>query len=503
MFISAALNELSSNKLSSISDSDEKILYAQYRQVFVRFSEESGGKRKLKTITEDDAFFERLVDGRNPGNPDTPSQRRLKKAYDFFISKVHELGKDNVIELLDKLAQSTVMFYSVDTNEEATQIFELQNDRGKRLTDLEALKSYLMHGIYLYEEQNTESDLSHVQTNFAAIYRIVESIEDVFDAPAEDRILTYHCTAFEKWSDRDDLAKPKVLIRKQMEGIENNLDKIKWIKTLSHNLKETFDAVKQILSERDNYYELGDLYALGRTANYLPLLIKCWLLDKSDKKSNFRDTSRLIERFAFRAALAGKRSDYLESAFATGARDFKGDFIKLQEVIESRCNDEELKPKFLQGIDSESFYNEGQTALYFLWKYENHLRSETGNKYPAISWRSIRYANNKAEEFAKDHIEPQNSKRLDELVRWDLNNNSEEERKFSQVYLHRVGNLVLDTRSAGASKGYKPFKDRMENYQKSAFVSQGQLADYASQYNWTCESIRNRQKVLVEFAKSI
>ena len=39
------------------------------------------------------------------------------------------------------------MVYAVGSAEDATQIFELQNDRGKRLTSLEALKSFLMHCI--------------------------------------------------------------------------------------------------------------------------------------------------------------------------------------------------------------------------------------------------------------------------------------------------------------------------------------------------------------------
>ena len=81
---------------------------------------------------------------------------------------------------------------------EATQIFELQNDRGKRLTDLEALKSFLMHGIYLHAGSNAESDLNILQTNFAAIYRAAEKMEAFYDSRHEDELLSDHCIAFER-----------------------------------------------------------------------------------------------------------------------------------------------------------------------------------------------------------------------------------------------------------------------------------------------------------------
>ena len=61
--------------------------------------------------------------------------------------------------LLTVLHNSRLLVYSVDTPAEATQIFEFQNDRGKRLTELERLKSFLMHQIYLHSGPNADGDL--------------------------------------------------------------------------------------------------------------------------------------------------------------------------------------------------------------------------------------------------------------------------------------------------------------------------------------------------------
>ena len=82
-----------------------------------------------------------------------------------------------MLQILRTLISSQILVYAVNTSAEATQIFELQNDRGKRLTDLEALKSFLMHGLYISGHEDVESDLNVVQQNFAEIYRAAEEIE--------------------------------------------------------------------------------------------------------------------------------------------------------------------------------------------------------------------------------------------------------------------------------------------------------------------------------------
>src|SRR5262245_46408099 len=139
VFVAAALR-----KLRHVGGYEQDV--EDFAQLFLR---DSGGRRKFRTIAEDDGFFERFILGDEPaGEADchTPSQHRLRLARSFFCTEIDELAPDDLTSLLSILAQSRILVYAVATHADATQIFELQNDRGKRLTDLEALKSFLMHG---------------------------------------------------------------------------------------------------------------------------------------------------------------------------------------------------------------------------------------------------------------------------------------------------------------------------------------------------------------------
>ena len=109
--------------------------------------------RKFHTISEDESFFEQLLFPVSSGSClslnscVTPSQKRLFEAKQFFELEVSKIDVDLLHDMLLTLWNAQILVYAVNTNAEATQIFELQNDRGKRLTDLEALKSFLMHGL--------------------------------------------------------------------------------------------------------------------------------------------------------------------------------------------------------------------------------------------------------------------------------------------------------------------------------------------------------------------
>lgn len=488
-----------------------------WTETFIR---KSGGRRKFKTIEEDDVFFERFIlgdEGAQQQDYDTPSKHRLLKAKIYFREKLANLSADEVVRLLNVLCKSHILLYTVDTNAEATQIFELQNDRGKRLSDLEALKSFLMHKIYLHAGENTENDLNFIRQNFAAIYRASEQIENMLDPLGEDQILAYHCIAFEHHLTLGDDAtkgwrKPKLLIRKILEDAaemnwRNGMGHVEWIKAFSSRLKDSFTYVLSILNARSRIDSLGDLAALGRMATFWPLLIKCWKFDLSDKKSDFSSVVREMEKFAFRSEVSGKRSDTGGPTLIALVSKFSGDFVDLKNRIAEMRAEWDISRLYPLNLHSEDFYHWGGAATYLLWRYENHLRIQPGQQYPRLSWETIASPVNTAVRYAKDHIEPQDEANttLTEQVKWDDNDEQEQFRQFREVFLHRLGNLVLDTTSAGAARANNNFADRIAHYQNSGFLSHGEIVStFASDVDgkkvWDTNAIRKRHNALVEFA---
>ena len=81
-----------------------------------------------------------------------------------------------------------------------------------------------------------------------------------------------------------------------------------------------------------------------------------------------------------------------------------------------------------------------------------------------------------------------------------------EKKHFYEVATHRIGNLVIDSISANSSKGHYDFSDKLEALStNSTFLSQGELTKYSlkddEMYQWTLDSIKERQEKLITFIK--
>ena len=56
-------------------------------------------------------------------------------------------------------------------------MFELQNNRGKDLTNMERLKSYFMYQMYVYSNpKETESNIEDISNIFKLIYSLINDI---------------------------------------------------------------------------------------------------------------------------------------------------------------------------------------------------------------------------------------------------------------------------------------------------------------------------------------
>lgn len=495
IFIAAAINFLKKN--NEFLDEPTIKLNSLYRNFIFDDDEDF---HKFNTIQEDNAFFRSAILKTTKGNTTegSPSSKRLKEAYDFFSNEVkpHEW-----VKLLKVLINAKVMVYSVQDSADATLIFELQNDRGKRLTDLEALKSYLMHLIYLHAK-NPNDSLAIVQNHFSNIYRYIERQLENKLIPNEDSILSYHAVSYLNWQ-ADEWRHPKDLIKKIIQGMEP--DSIQdWVLEFVSNLEETYKVFIKLFDSLDTYTEFTHLLMVKKMAVFWPLVIKAFALDQTENKKQFCVVMRLMEVFAVRGyALSGIRSDAGLSTLYASARDFKGDYKELQDLLFSMSSWWDMENRFSNSIKSPTFYNQNRIdATYILWRYENHLRSQTGRKVEHLSWKHYLKPKDNATKLSLEHIAARNNPISDTTVEWDEG----EQKHFYEVATHRIGNLVIDSISANSSKGHYDFSDKLEALStNSTFLSQGELTKYAlkdeEMYQWTLDSIKERQEKLVTFIK--
>lgn len=458
---------------------------------------------KLKLQDEDAEFFQTYILG-DTQNPEIlirrPSQQKLLFAKEYFASKLSGYSLSQLLEIKEKVNKTKLLTYSVEDNAEATLIFETTNDRGKALTNLEKIKSFLMYKCYIASEESVDI-LKSIYKRFSDIYNVIESI----DIDNEDNILQYHFVSCESWSIKRDYQEYVQRIKNHINQLL--LDKkdaavVKYIENYTTKLREAFYTINEIQKE-SKIRSLREVFLLERLGvTFYPIIIKAYQFDNTEQKKDFEDIVKLIEIFSFRVlGMKTKRASDLDSAINILVREFKGDFkllrLQLVEKILEYCNDSKFKEK----LNSTDFYNEFQSdRVYLFWKYENYLRELNG--YSPMSEEEYS-SKDKRFQLTIEHVAPQNPEedknRIITTENCKFTNYHSDE--FKETYLHCIGNLTFDPRSANSSKGRKSIEEKNSKYfRRAPFMTQNEMEDFLENSYWNENSISKRKDKIIDFA---
>lgn len=494
--------------LEKLAESDND-LYENLKKTYIQFD----GECKLNVLPTDNGYFKSCILKDDPGAADyakTPSQKRLLKAKEWFKiwldNWFNEESFAGLQQLIFKIENMQVSTYSVEDNTEAALIFETTNDRGKPLTNLDKVKSFLMYrgSFASYSPENRESLLETLQERFGEIYRDIDEIETGIP---EDSILKYHCIAFEDWTSARDYQQPIKMIKRIVNThIEEgkNTEAIKFIKNFSLRLQKTFANIKVLLLHNEPYPYLRDMFVLKRPGVFYHLLLKTYQQDVSNNKKDFKRVTRLMEIICFRFGIEGLRVDTERARLYKWAKDFNKDFNglikKLKNFIDKFC-DENLFHERLQS----SLFNKRVKVNdqgYLFWKYENYLRREEQPIFPEMSDDDFTNKGAKTK-FSIEHIIPQNPKKSKIVEEGSEDTLPIMSAKFENNYLHSIGNLTIDPFSANSSKSNHNFKYKDQNYfRKAPLKIQNELSDFINEETekWDEVSISERSEKILEFA---
>ena len=396
------------------------------------------GEEKFRTVPSDAHFFSTYILGQDAPTAtfDTPSQRRLWTAKNFFRSELQSMVPSSVAALIRTLEGAKLLIYAVENRVDAAQIFELNNDRGRSLTRLESIKSFLMY-LSLLHSRRPDRLIGDIRGVFEDILRIAEDCNERGSDLSEDSILRYHCIGFEQWTAESQFADPKQLIKDSIASLQSD-EICEWVRSFCARLLQSFQISKQLIVAGDTDGAIGDLFVLGRVGPFFPLLLKASRLCAGNQ-TDFLRIVRLLEVFSFRAyGIANRRSSTGVPTLYAQARDFNGDFRTLAERLRLYSTAYwEVERLFYQQLESPNFYGQSRDARYLLWKYENYLRLSNG--FPAIPIRDFVSADPRLK-FSMEHIAAQTVDKESSI--YELAGRNEE---FTKTLLHSIGNLVLDT----------------------------------------------------------
>lgn len=454
---------------------------------------------KLQAISPDNDFFQSYIlsNGNGQDYIETPSQRRLLQAKNYFEEQLTSRPTEQLLQLKSKLDEHTkVLTYSVKDAAEATLIFETTNDRGKRLTNLEKIKSFLMYKTYLAAGESTDSHLAIIQQRFAEIFRELELFDGKLD---EDAVLQYHCIAFENWTDKEDYQKPMNFIRKNLNplisrGAKN--EALAYIDRFSLELKESFRIIREILNSKSESYR--DLVCLERLGSFYPLLLKSYKLDKTPKKESFGKTCKFLEILSFRVfAVQQNRSNTGQTAVYKMAKTFSGKFELLYDNLTELIKSLSSRKLFQETLRNSELYNwmVSRDLCYLIWKYENHLRKSEQPVCSIMSEDEFRNFGSKTK-LTVEHIAAQTKNNIvqDTSILPEIDTN------FKENNLHRLGNLTFDPSSANSSKGNSSVEIKnSRHFTKAPYKTQNELESFMIDGKWTSHSIESREQKIIEF----
>lgn len=418
---------------------------------------------KLELDNEDSAFLHNhILSNHLPKNaqPKTPSQRQLLEAKTFFINELTEkkgFGKERLERLFDVVTEAEVLVYVVEEITMATQIFELLNDRGKRLTDLEAIKSFLMYNMGLASDK-PEQLIKNIQSGFAEIYRIIEkyTIDD-------QDVLRYHTIAFEKESEENS----KEYIKNKISELINN-KKYKEAKEeiilYTDRLKTTFELFVKIRFNELKIDGIDKLFMIGRVAPFYPILLKTL----AENKDKLDELSKKLVDFTFKASLAGIRTNGETYLIGALKRD-----ENLTELVERFLTENwwNINNRAKEVVEYDNYYEyvNKNIVKYILFTYENELRKKKG--YPLLSIKEY-FTSDEREKFSIEHITARKVKEL------------EFDDDFRDNYLNCIGNLVIDTVGSNSRKGNNNTEDKLEEYNLAPIMSQNEIDDTTTKNIW-------------------
>jgi len=441
------------------------------------------GNIKLRPVDYDRACFEDLIINNRDCETNSISQQRMKEAKIFFTEALNKESTGTLLNILDKIEKTKLTTIELVGKKDAALMFELQNNRGKDLTNIEKLKSYFMYQMYVYSpEGETETNIEYVSNIFKNIYLTIKDLKEL----EEDSILIYHCNAYINGYNYRTISDIKDTFKNSRK------DKVEWIKHFVNELHTTFSNFKRLENSKLSYYQ--DLKRLKIPSFVYPFIVKGYKFF-GDSQEKLNSLFHILEVLVFRYQLINSRAD-IESRLNEILVNFNGDLKKLKIDLQNKLNEtwywnDERISEYLNGE-----MHENKVLHYLLWKYEDYIQSEGYNI------KKIKLLNEQIE-----HIAPQTPTNGDPIASgYEINKNGDYGSKFKNEYLNCLGNLMLISGSHNSSIGNKPFKEKLKSYIKNPLLNQqAEIKDFISgnlkNPLWDKTAIDKRHEKILDFAE--
>lgn len=511
------LNEMS----KALGEFDSgKSLAMGIRKKYVAARDEYGlSLHKLTLNNDTDDFFKRSVLPHTPsiGGPPVVSAQRLLDARIQIAEYLNSAGGDESLKEewlrgLHRKVTNQLHFnlYEVERAGEVGIIFEVMNDRGKQLTDLEKVKNYLLYcASTLDVSQQSRDELADAINRVWGDVLRQMMVAGLGSAANENQLLRSDWLI--RYNPRRQNWEGSKSIRRRFDlrDKERHIDLIGELHEYVRGLRDSCVSFCDALTpERAGAFgdftgndETRDevllwnrkLLRIGFTATFLPLLMAVRQRWPANLE-RYLEIVKFCEVLAFRTyRIAGYYASYRQPAmFRLANSVMKGlefeDAVRELTSMFSATYAQQMFDEFTNPSHLQSRYD--WTGLrYFLYEYEQHLAAKLSGS-PKVDWAQVSGGN------TIEHILPQS---IADVPYW--------QKRFKptvhEEYKHDLGNLTLT--AYNPSLGKKPFPEKKGQedftsycYANSLLLEEKELTKWDE---WKPESIDERRAALLTWAK--
>ena len=450
--------------------------------------------------------FQYLILDNNHSIPDPKIQaaKRLMVVHAYLIEYLQgqqkALGEEYAVwleALYFKIVNQLLMVvYKVQSEAEAGIIFETMNNRGKRLTELEKVKNYLLYlagRLHLPAPHNLARQINET---WQYIYESL-TVSSLAERGYEDQLLRVHWHMVydpQNWQ-QSQTVKDRFNLRDYHQRHEDLLaDLLSYVESLKSAATaycdirrpwrsgafNEFDAQPQL--RRQVISASSRLLRVSGLTPFLPLLMAARITQDHETYLKMVD---LCEKYAFRVYRVAKKSSSLRGSrlYRFGYDLYhgrKGTAVAddLSREILHRCPDSLFEARFRE---SERWYP-WSGLKYFLYEYERYLAKERGLA-AQMTWEAVTEKKDSIE-----HILPQT---MGQEGFWQARFTPEDH----ELWIHDIGNLTLTKDNPALSN--KPFPAKQAIYTDSPYFMERQLKDYS---DWGIPQIQKRRKAIKTWA---
>ncbi len=343
-------------------------------------------------------------------------------------------------------------------------VFEVLNSRGMAVSWLDRLKSMLMGKAFELPDSNHDQLISDLHTIWRQVYEQIGLHRDLSTEALRFAATLYQpTTPYKPLSERNAVDE----FRKRADNAKSIRDAASWL------LNVTKASGKVISSPRQN--------AVTRISQARLLAVAIHMRDDIEES----DREGLLKRWE-------KVTFRIYGMMGNDARKRVGNYVSLAwKVVQERLSVDEIHSGIqrignefpiedaIQKLrDANCYEGWGNELRYFMFRYEEHLAQEAGQKFQNEQWERIW---EKSASDSIEHINPR-STAPDDIK-------------------HILGNLMILPPNLNSQLQDKTPREKRSAYRKTGLLTALEVAStLESKPRWPKRSVRNREEKLLKWA---